>query len=100
MNYIMLLGAGEAIFGNAINWLKPLLMVLCLLLGIAEVVVIMMQKPQNENIGVLGGQETDSYSKKNKAKSRESILKKLTITFAVLLVVFAIFFFVILIEKK
>ena len=99
MNYIMLLGAGEAIFGSAIKWLQPLIAVLCLLLGIAEVVVIMMQKPQNENIGVIGGQETDSYSKKNKSKSKESILKKLTITFAVLLVVFAIFYFVILIEK-
>ena len=99
MNYLMLLGAGEAIFGNAINWLKPLLMVLCLLLGIAEIVVIMMQKPQNENIGVLGGQEMDSYSKKNKAKSKDSILKKLTVAFAVILAVLAIFFFITFIQK-
>ena len=100
MNYIMLLGAGEAIFGSAIKWLQPLIMALCLLLGIAEIVVILMQKPQNENIGVIGGQESDSYSKKNKSRSKESILKKLTITFAVLLAVLALFFFIILIEKK
>ncbi|MDE6275246.1 MAG: preprotein translocase subunit SecG [Clostridia bacterium] len=99
MNYLMLLGAGEAIFGSAIKWLQPLILALCLVLGIAEIVIIMMQKPQNENIGVLGGQEMDSYSKKNKSKSKDSILKKLTITFAVLLGVLAIFFFITFIQK-
>ncbi len=98
MNYIML--QGEAIFQpNITSWLRPFIMALCLVLGIAEVVVVMMQKPQNENIGVLGGQETDSYSKKNKAKSKESILKKLTVVFAVVLAVLAIFFFITYIQK-
>ncbi|MDE6474506.1 MAG: preprotein translocase subunit SecG [Clostridia bacterium] len=98
MNYIMLLG--EAIFQpNITSWLRPLIMALCLVLGIAEVVVVMMQKPQNENIGVLGGQEMDSYSKKNKAKSKESILKKLTVAFAVILAVLAIFFFITFIQR-
>lgn len=98
MNYITLLG--EAIFQpNITNWLRPLILALCLLLGIAEIVVIMMQKPQNENIGVLGGQEADSYAKKNKAKSKESILKKLTIAFAVVLAALALFFFITFIQK-
>ena len=98
MNYIMLLG--EAIFQpNITSWLRPLILALCLVLGIAEVVVVMMQKPQNENIGVLGGQEMDSYSKKNKARSKESILKKLTVTFAVVLAVLAIFFFITYIQR-
>lgn len=98
MNYITLLG--EAIFQpNITNWLRPLILALCLLLGIAEIVVIMMQKPQNENIGVLGGQEADSYAKKNKAKSKESILKKLTIAFAVVLATLALFFFITFIQK-
>ncbi|MDE5911987.1 MAG: preprotein translocase subunit SecG [Clostridia bacterium] len=98
MNYIMLLG--EAIFQpNITSWLRPLILALCLVLGIAEVVVVMMQKPQNENIGVLGGQEMDSYSKKNKARSKESVLKKLTVTFAVVLAVLAIFFFITYIQR-
>ncbi|MDE7191063.1 MAG: preprotein translocase subunit SecG [Clostridia bacterium] len=98
MNYIMLLG--EAIFQpNITSWLRPLILALCLVLGIAEVVVIMMQKPQNENIGVLGGQEMDSYSKKNKARSKESVLKKLTVAFAVVLAVLALFFFITYIQK-
>ena len=98
MNYIMLLG--EAIFQpNITDWLRPLILALCLVLGIGEIVVIMMQKPQNENIGILGGQETDSYAKKNKARSNESILKKLTIAFAVVLAVLAIFFFITYIQK-
>lgn len=93
MDLVFLLGA--SIFPEYIyKWLRPVLMLLMLLVGIATIVVIMMQKPQNDNIGVLGGQEMDSYSRQNKAKSRESILKKLTITGAVLMAVFAIFFFI------
>lgn len=98
MNLTMLLG--EAIFQpNITSWLRPLILALCLVLGIAEIVIIMMQKPQNENIGVIGGQEMDSYSKKNKAKSKESILKKLTVAFAVVLAVLALFFFITYIQK-
>lgn len=93
MNLAFLLGA--SIFPEYIyRWLRPVLMLLMLLVGIATIVVIMMQKPQDNNIGVLGGQEMDSYSRQNKAKSRESILKKLTITGAVLMAVLSIFFFI------
>lgn len=93
MDFVYLLGA--SVFPEYVyKWLRPVLMLLMLLIGIATIVVIMMQKPQNDNIGVLGGQEMDSYSRQNKAKSKESILKKLTITGAVLMAVFAIFFFI------
>lgn len=95
----LLFTLGDSLFPYAVyNWLRPLLMMLMLLTGIATIVIIMMQKPQNDNIGVLGGQESDSYSKKNKARSKESILKKLTITGAVLMAFFAIFFFITFIQ--
>ncbi len=99
MNFMYMLGV--AVFQPHItDWLRPLIMALCLVLGIATAVVIMMQKPQNENIGVLGGQEMDTYSKKNKARSKDSILKKLTIAFTVVLAVLLIFFFVTYIQKS
>ena len=95
MNFMYMLGV--AVFQPHItDWLRPLIMALCLVLGIATAVVIMMQKPQNENIGVLGGQEMDTYSKKNKARSKDSIL---TIAFTVVLAVLLIFFFVTYIQK-
>ncbi|MDE5549232.1 MAG: preprotein translocase subunit SecG, partial [Clostridia bacterium] len=91
----LLLTLGDSLFPYSVyNWLRPLLMMLMLLSGIATIVIVLMQKPQNDNIGVLGGQESDSYSKKNKSRSKESILKKLTITGAVLMAFFAIFFFI------
>ena len=66
MDFVYLLGA--SIFPEYVyRWLRPVLMVLMLLIGIATIVVIMMQKPQNDNIGVIGGQEMDSYSRQNKA---------------------------------
>ena len=98
MDFLYLLGV--AVFQpNVTRWLRPLIMALCLILGIATAVVIMMQKPQNENIGVLGGQTMDTYSSKNKSRNRESILKKLTIAFTVVLAVLLIFFFVTYIQK-
>lgn len=96
----LLLTLGDSLFPYQVyTWLRPLLMMLMLLSGIATIVVILMQKPQNENIGVLGGQEMDTYSKKNKARSKDSILKKLTIAFTVVLAVLLIFFFVTYIQK-
>ncbi|MDE6614018.1 MAG: preprotein translocase subunit SecG [Clostridia bacterium] len=96
----LLLTLGDSLFPYSVyNWLRPLLMMLMLLSGIATIVIVLMQKPQNDNIGVLGGQESDSYSKKNKSRSKESILKKLTITGAVLMAFFAIFFFITFIQR-
>lgn len=98
MNFLYMLGV--AVFQpNVTRWLRPLIMALCLVLGIATAVVIMMQKPQDENIGVLGGQTMDTFSNKNKSRNKDNILKKLTVAFTVVLAVLLIFFFVTYIQR-
>ena len=66
--------------------------------GVAAIVCILMQKGTNDNIGSLGGseRETDTYAGKNKGRNRDSILKKLTIVFLVLLMVISIVYFIVL----
>lgn len=77
------------------KWLEPTMMILMAVIGIAMTVCILMQKGTNDNIGTLGGSDTDAYTEKNKAKSKESVLRKLTVVFGVLLVVLSIVFFII-----
>ena len=45
--------------------------------------------------GTIGGSETDTYAGKNKSRSRESVLKKLTAVCFVLMMVLAVVFFLI-----
>ena len=45
--------------------------------SVAIIVVIMMQKGTNDNVGVISG-ASDTFYGKNKEKTKEGILKKIT----------------------
>ncbi len=98
MNLVYITAAIATIPNEISRWLEPLLMFVMALVGVAAIVCILMQKGTNDNIGSLGGseRETDTYAGKNKSRSRESILKKLTIVFLVLLLVISVVYFIIL----
>lgn len=95
MNIAYVLGAIASVPYEVSQWLEPLLMILMAVIGIVSVVLILMQKGTNDNIGTLGGSETDTYAGKNKARSKESVLKKLTAVCFVLMMVLAVVFFII-----
>lgn len=75
------------------NVLNPLLLILMTLVAIATIVVVLMQKSAEANIGAISGSETDTYMGKNKGKSKEVILKRLTIVLGALLLVVSITYF-------
>lgn len=60
MNIGYMLGAIANVDYEITRWLSPLLMILMAVIGIAAVVCILMQKGTNDNIGSLGGSETDT----------------------------------------
>ncbi len=95
MNIGYILGAIATVPYEVSQWLEPLLMILMAVIGICGVVFILMQKGTNDNIGTIGGSETDTYAGKNKSRSRESVLKKLTAVCFVLMMVLAVVFFLI-----
>ena len=72
--------------------------VMLMILSIAMIVVVLMQKPVTGNIGTIAGEETQTYAGKNKGKSKEHILRILTISFAIAMAVLAIFFFITYLE--
>ena len=95
IDYIYMLGAIAKVDYEISRWLEPLLMILMAVMGIGAVIRILMQKGTNDNIGSLGGSETDTYAGKNKSRSKESILRKLTVVFGVLVMVLSVVFFLI-----
>lgn len=62
--------------------------------AIAVIVIIMMQKGTNDNVGVITG-AADTYYGKNKAQTKETRLKIVTyVLFAVLLVTSLVYFII------
>lgn len=69
-------------------------MILMLIAGIALIVVVMMQKGTNDNVGVISG-ASDTYYGRNKEKGRESVLKKVTFALFAFILVCSIICFVV-----
>ena len=78
--------------------LRITISILFIIVSIGVMVTVMMQKPVSGNIGTIAGANTQTYAGQNKAKNKESILKKVTIIGGVILAVLAIFFFVTYLE--
>lgn len=73
------------------------LMTFMVVFSIALIVVVLMQKSSGEDMSAIAGRNSnDSFYGKNKSTSTEGILKRLTIAFAVLLLLISIVYFIIL----
>jgi preprotein translocase subunit SecG len=64
------------------------------LFSIAIIIIVVMQEGNSNNIGAIAG-GTESFFGKNKAKSVDSKLKRLTIYLAIAILLSSILFFVI-----
>ncbi|MEG1608718.1 MAG: preprotein translocase subunit SecG [Clostridia bacterium] len=83
------------------TWLRPLLQILMALVGIATIVIVLMQKSADNNIGAIGGQQSsDTYAGKNKAKSKENKLKIWTIVGGAVMLLLSILYFITFLEIK
>ena len=80
------------------NGLRIAIAIITIILALGLIAVVVMQKPVTNNIGTIAGEETQTYAGKNKAKSKESILRKLTIALGITIAVLAIFFFITYLE--
>lgn len=63
--------------------------ILMVIASIAIIVVIMMQKGTNDNVGVISG-SSETYYGKNKERNKESILKKITLGLFVFIMICAV----------
>jgi len=57
--------------------------IVLLVLGVVIVVVVLLQEPKDKGMGAITGGSSDSYFGKNKPKTRDSMLAKMTKIFTV-----------------
>lgn len=69
-------------------------MILMMIASIAMIVIVLMQKGTQDNVGVITG-ASDTYYGKNKAKGKEGILKKITFALFAFIIVCAVIAFVV-----
>lgn len=69
-------------------------MILMLVASIGMIVVVMMQKGTNDNVGVISG-ASDTYYGRNKEKGKEGVLKKVTFGLFAFIIVCSIICFVV-----
>ncbi len=69
-------------------------MILMMIASIAMIVIVLMQKGTQDNVGVITG-ASDTYYGKNKAKGKEGILKKVTFALFAFIIVCAVIAFVV-----
>lgn len=95
MNMSFMLAAISNIPYEVLAVLNPLLLILMTVMSIATIVVVLMQKSVEANIGAISGNETDTYMGKNKGKSKEAKLKIATIVMGALLLIISLAYFII-----
>ena len=64
--------------------------VLFMIICIALVVLVLAQEGKSQGLGAIQGTVENTYWSKNKGRSREGVLKKITIGLSVLFIVFGI----------
>ncbi len=65
--------------------------VLFIIICVALVVLVLAQEGKSQGLGAIQGTVENTYWGKNKGRSREGILKKVTIALSVLFIVFGVF---------
>lgn len=73
--------------------IRTVIIVLMVVLSVALVVIILMQPSNPQGGNVITGQ-SDTYYSKNKSKTLEGALRRLTVIISITLAVLAIIFFV------
>ncbi|MCR5404513.1 MAG: preprotein translocase subunit SecG [Butyrivibrio sp.] len=65
--------------------------VVFILICVALVVLVLAQEGKNQGLGAIQGTVENTYWGKNRGRSREGVLKKVTIALSVLFILFGIF---------
>ncbi len=71
--------------------MKTALIIVFLVISVILAVIVMMQEGKGGLSGAISGGGADTYWSKNKGKSKESVLKKITVVLGILYFVLALF---------
>ncbi len=83
-----------AISSGAVDIIRIVCVALMALCGLAITVLVLLQPSASENMGALTGQSYDSFYSKNKVRTPEGVMKRLTVVLSIILAIVVIVFFV------
>lgn len=81
---------------DSFKYIRIVLISLMIVLALLIIVIILLQPAKQEGLGAISG-GTDTFFSKNKGRTREGMLLRLTIVIAVTILVLALIYFVTLI---
>lgn len=84
-----------AITRNAREVIANVLIILMTVLSIAIIVVVMMQEGETGGVSAISGGSSDTFYGKNKGRSKEHILKRVTLILGAVMLVISVVFFVV-----
>ena len=74
---------------QALSTLKIVITILFIIVSVLISIIILMQQGKDAGLGSLSGQVTDTYWTKNKGRSKEGMMVKVTSALVVLYFIFA-----------
>ena len=74
--------------------IRLVLLILMVVLSVAMMLVVLFQPASGDGMSAISGQVSDTFYSKNKGRSLEGIMKRLTIILAISLFVVSLLFFV------
>ena len=74
--------------------IRIVLLALMVVSAVVMILLVLFQPSNSEGMGALSGQTSDTFYSKNKGRSIEGVMKRLTVIFGIVLAVISILFFV------
>ena len=84
-----------AITREARGVIANVLIILMTVISIAIIVIVMMQEGETGGVSAISGGSSDTFYGKNKGRSKEQILKRLTLILGAVMLVISVVFFLI-----
>ena len=75
--------------------ISNILIILMTVLSIAIIVIVMMQEGESGGVSAISGGSSDTFYGKNKGRSKEQILKRVTLILGAVMLVVSVVFFVV-----
>ena len=91
LDYILM----SAIDPNARSIISNILIILMAVISVAIIVVVMMQEGETGGVSAISGGNNDTFYGKNKGRSKEQILKRITLILGAVMLVLSVVFFIV-----
>ncbi len=85
----------SAINADARRVVSEVMIILMTVISIAIIVIVMMQEGETGGVSAISGGSSDTFYGKNKAHSKEQILKRLTLILGAVMLVLSVIFFIV-----